>query len=233
MTVLVEACVGSLDEALAAEQGGADRLELCDNLDIGGTTPNRDLILEVKRRVDIPVSMMVRPRGGPFVFTTAEIDLMRRDMDMVRELGADAVVIGVLNTRGGIDGTYTRELVARAESTPVTVHRAFDCVSDQAAALEVLIEAGVSRVLTGGGPGTALDGADALRALVQGAKGRLSIMAGGTVRGENVARIVQRSGVHEVHARCELHPHRIRAIVDALKGMSGPTDSASSDYSRG
>jgi copper homeostasis protein len=233
MKVFVEACVGSIEEALAAEEGGADRLELCDNLDVGGTTPNRALILEVKQRVSIPVAIMVRPRGGPFVFTLAEVDSMRRDMDMVRELGADAVVIGLLNTHGAIDAPHTRELVARADGTPVTVHRAFDGVSDQMAALDVLAEAGVSRVLTGGGPGSALDGVDTLRALVGRAGGRISIMAGGTVRAENVARIVRRSGVHEVHARCERDPQRIRGIVDALSRLNDLRDLAPSDYSRG
>lgn len=233
MKVLVEACVGSIEEALAAEQGGADRLELCDNLDVGGTTPNRELALEVKRRVGIPVAMMVRPRGGPFSFTVAEVESMRRDLDMVRELGADAIVIGLLDTHGAIDAPHTRELVARAAGTPVTVHRAFDGVSDQMAALDVLIEAGVSRVLTGGGSGTALDGADTLRALVGHAGGRISIMAGGKVRGDNVARIVQRSGVHEVHSRGEANPQRVRAIVDALARLSDITDLAPSDYSRG
>jgi copper homeostasis protein len=229
MKVLVEACVGSIEEAIAAEQGGADRLELCDSLDVGGTTPNRALIAEVKRRVRIPVAMMVRPRGGSFVFSPAEVDAMRRDMDNVRELGADVVVIGLINTDGAIDERHTRELVNRAEGTPVTVHRAFDHTTDLAAALDALIDAGVSRVLTGGGPGTALDGVDALKALMDRADGRISIMPGGKLRGDNAARIVDRSGVHEVHARCERDPQRIRDIVDALAARGR----ASTDYSRG
>jgi copper homeostasis protein len=193
---------------------------LCDNLDVAGTTPTRALILEVKRRVGIPVAMMVRPRGGSFVFSAAEVDSMRRDVDMVRELGADVVVIGLLNTDGTIDEAHTRELVRRAGRTPVTVHLAFDGVPDQMRGLDVLVDAGVSRVLTSGGPGTALAGADQLRRLVDHARGRISIMAGGKVRGENVAEIVRRSGVREAHARCERDAQRIRAIVDALAGVT-------------
>lgn len=215
MSVLVEGCVGSIDEALAAEQGGADRLELCDALDVGGTTPGRALAIEVKRRVKIPVAMMVRPRGGSFVFSARELDETRRDLDAVRELGADVVVLGLLRDDGAIDATHTAELVRRAAGTPVTFHLAFDRVPDQFRALDTLVDAGVARVLTSGGSGTALAGVDRLRQLVDYADGRIAIMAGGRVRGEN-ASVVARSGVREVHARCERDPQRIRAIVDAL-----------------
>lgn len=216
MTVLVEACVGSLDEALAAEQGGAQRLELCDNLAVGGTTPSVALMTEVKRRVRIPVAMMVRPRGGSFVYSASELDSMRRDVDVVREHGADVVVIGVLDSAGEVDQRFTRELVDRAAGTPVTFHRAFDAAADLPRALQALMDAGVSRVLTGGGPGTALQGVDMLASFVRQANGRISIMPGGKVRAENVAEVVVRSGATEVHARCELDPLRIREIVDSL-----------------
>lgn len=219
MTVLVEGCVGSLEESLAAEAGGASRLELCDNLDVGGTTPNRELALEVKRRVQIPAAMMVRPRGGSFVFTAAEIDETRRDLDRVLEYGADVVVLGLLASDGSIDVPHTRELAKRAGATPVTVHLAFDQVPDQLRALDTLVDLGVARVLTSGAGGTALEGADQLQRLVDHADGRIAIMAGGKVRGGNVAEIVRRSGVREVHARCERDPSRIRDIVDALTGM--------------
>lgn len=213
---LIEACVGSLAEALAAEQGGADRLELCDRLDVGGITPIVSLIDEVKRRCRIPVSVMIRPRGGPFVHTAAELDRMRCDIDVAREHGADMLVIGILDARAQVDAAHTRELVELAGTTPVTFHRAFDEVDDQAAALETLISAGVSRVLTGGGPAPAIDGAPRLSQLVAQANGRIMIMAGGGVRGHNVRAIVDQSGVREVHARCELDPRRISNIVDAL-----------------
>lgn len=216
---LIEACVESVDEALAAEQGGAHRLELCDRLDVGGTTPSLELLDEVKRRVRIPVSVMIRPRGGVFVYTPGEVEQMRGDIGVARAHGADMLVIGVLDERGLVHAPVVRDLVERAGSTPVTFHRAFDEISDQASALETLIDAGVSRVLTGGGPHAAIDGANRLAQLAQQSAGRITIMAGGSVRAHNVRAIVDRSGVTEVHARCERDPKRISDIVAALAAM--------------
>jgi copper homeostasis protein len=125
-------------------------------------------------------------------------------------------VIGILDERGNVDQAHTRELVARAAGTPVTFHRAFDEVRDQSAALEALVDAGIARVLTGGGPGPAIDGVDRLSELVTQSAGRIVIMAGGKVRGHSARAIVANSGVSEVHARCELDPARIREIADAL-----------------
>lgn len=213
---LIEACVGSIDEALAAEQGGAHRLELCDRLDVGGTTPSVELLDEVKRRVRIPVSVMIRPRGGAFVHTPNEVEQMGCEIGVARAHGADMLVIGVLDARGSVDTSVVRDLVERAGSTPVTFHRAFDEISDQASALESLIDAGIARVLTGGGPHAAADGVDRLAQLVEQSAGRITIMAGGAVRGHNVRAIVDRSGVTEVHARCEREPRRIGDIVAAL-----------------
>jgi copper homeostasis protein len=214
---LVEACVGSLAEAITAEQAGANRLELCDRLDVGGTTPSASLIDEVKRRVRIPVAVMIRPRGGAFVHTAAELEQMCSDIDMARAHAADLLVIGVLDTRGRVDASRTRELVERAGSTPVTFHRAFDEVEDYAKALETLIDTGISRVLTGGGPASAIEGVGRLARLVSQSAGRIEIMAGGKVRRHNVRAIVDESGVREVHARSELDPARIRDIVAALE----------------
>jgi copper homeostasis protein len=151
-------------------------------------------------------------------------------MDVVRELGADVVVLGLLNDDDTIDETRTAELVRRAENTPVTFHLAFDRVPDQFRALDTLIDLGVTRVLTSGASPTALAGVDRRRRRVDHADGRISIMAGGRVRGENAAVVARDSGVREVHARCERDPQRIRAIVDALAAVTGR---ASSDYSRG
>lgn len=215
-SVLVEACVESLEEALTAERAGADRLELCDNLAVGGTTPRAALLAAVKQQVRIPVAVMVRPRGGSFVFSRVEVDSMHRDIAMAQSLGADALVIGVLDAAGRVDAGLTRSLVARAKGIPVTFHRAFDEVTNQRAALDALIGAGVSRVLTSGGAATAIEGADALAELVRRAAGRIGIMAGGKVRGVNVRELVTRSGVEEVHARSELDESRIRDIIKAL-----------------
>jgi len=214
--VLVEACVESLEEALAAERGGARRLELCANMDVGGTTPSAELFRAVRARVRIPIAMMIRPRGGPFTYSNAELESMRRDLDLAGELGADVAVIGVLDDDRRVDSARTRELVARAATMPVTFHKAFDVVADQKGDLDVLIDAGVARVLTSGGADTAIEGADALTRLVDRAAGRIAIMPGGKVRGNNVREIVERTGVGEVHARCNSDEARIREIIAAL-----------------
>src|SRR5262245_44918696 len=221
--MLVEACVESLEEALAAERGGAKRLELCANMDVGGTTPSPELFRAVRARVGIPIAMMIRPRGGSFVYSNAELESMRRDLAIAVQLGADVAVIGVLDAHGRVDAARTRDLVARAGSMPVTFHKAFDVVRDQERDLEVLIDAGVARVLTSGGAETAIEGADALTRLVDRAAGRITIMPGGKVRGNNVREIVERTGAREVHARCNTDESRIREIVFAVERMSGGT----------
>lgn len=217
MTVLVEGCVDSVESAIAAEKGGAGRLELCAQLDVGGTTPSADLITAVKKAVHIPVFVMIRPRGGSFVYTAAEVDQMRKSIDAVLNLGADGLVIGALNDMGDVNRALTRELVERAAFHPVTFHRAFDEARSQATALEAIVEAGVDRVLTGGGPGTAVEGVDMLRDLVYEALGRITIMAGGKVRADNARSLVDQTGVAELHARCELDPTRISGIVAAVR----------------
>ena len=217
--VTVEACVDSIESAVAAARGGADRLELCADLAVGGTTPSLELFAAVKSRVAIPICVMIRPRGGVFVHTESELDAMRHAVDTFVEAGADGIVTGILTPDDRIDVKWTRELVGRAGALPVTFHRAFDLVPDQPRALDALRDCGVRRVLTGGGPSTALKGLDRLAALVglveRGGDG-LAVMAGGHVRGENVAMIVARTGVREVHARCELDADRIAGLKRAL-----------------
>jgi copper homeostasis protein len=214
--IAIEGCVDSVEAALAAEQGGASRLELCDNLSVGGTTPSAELVAAVTARVGIPVFVMIRPRAGIYVNTEPELEHMRRDIDALARLGADGIVFGVLDARGQIDAGRTRELVDRARPLPVTIHRAFDVVPDLLAAAATLIECGVRRVLTAGGPASAVDGLETLAALVEHAGDHLAIMAGGGVRGHNAREIVTQSGVREVHARCELDPERIRGIRAVL-----------------
>jgi copper homeostasis protein len=199
--ILVEACVDSVASSLAAERGGARRVELCDALFDGGTTPSAGMIAACKATVSIPVFVMIRPRGGSFVFSDAERDVMRRDVVVARELGADGVVIGGLRPDGTIDRVLVRELVEAAHGLPVTFHRAFDLTPDFPAALELLVDAGVQRILTAGGASTAAEGATALANLVRQADARVVVMAGGGVREENVRRLVSVSGVTEVHVR--------------------------------
>lgn len=199
--VLVEACVDSVASSIAAERGGAHRLELCDALFDGGTTPSAGMIAACKAAVSIPVFVIIRPRGGGFVYSDAERDVMRRDIVVARELGADGVVIGGLRRDGSIDLDLVRCLVDTADELPVTFHRAFDATPDLEASLESLADRGVARILTAGGAATAAEGASALARLVRQAGTRLVVMAGGGVRDENVSKLLSLSGVREVHVR--------------------------------
>lgn len=201
MSVLVEACVDSVASSLAAERGGAGRLELCDNLYDGGTTPSAGMISAVKAAVRIPVFVIIRPRGGGFVYTREEIGVMRLDIEAARMLGADGVVVGTLAKDARIDADQLETLVEAARDLPVTFHRAFDLARDQEQALEALMQRRVSRVLTSGGAARALDGVRAIASLVKRAAGQIGVMAGGGLREDNVQEIVQRTGVSEVHVR--------------------------------
>jgi copper homeostasis protein len=176
-------------------------LELCDALFDGGTTPSAGMIAACKDAVSIPVFVMIRPRGGGFVYSDAERDVMRRDVVAARELGADGVVIGGLRLDGIVDVALVRFLVEAARGLPVTFHRAFDLTPDLAASLASLADAGVQRILTAGGASTAAEGATALADLVRQAGSRLVVMAGGGVREDNVRSLVSVSAVREVHVR--------------------------------
>ena len=199
--MLVEACVDTVASALAAEAGGAGRVELCANLVEGGTTPSAGTIALARERLAIPLFVLVRPRGGDFLHDADEVETMRRDVEAARRLGADGVVIGALTADGQVDAATTRLLVDAARPMRVTFHRAFDAARDPAEALEALVALGVDRVLTSGGAPSALDGAAALGALVRQAAGRLTILAGGGLTPATVGAVVAASGVREVHVR--------------------------------
>ena len=199
--ITIEAAVESVESAVAAEREGAGRIELCANLGVGGTTPTADLIAAVLEKTQLPVFVMIRPRGGSFVYSTAEIAEMTRDIERARTMGIGGLVTGVLEPDGGVDVDRTRSLVESAAGLPVTFHRAFDRVRNLPDALEQLVEIGVTRVLTSGGAPTAVDGASAIAALVAQARGRIVILAGGGVREHNVRDIVAQTGVGEVHSR--------------------------------
>jgi copper homeostasis protein len=216
MTILIEAAVESLDDALAAIAGGADRLELCDDLDAGGTTPSRALVATVLARAEVPVVVMIRPRRGDFVYSGTELARMRDDLAHAADAGAAGVVLGVLDSSGGVDGAATRELVVAAGGLPVTFHRAIDETADVLAAIDTVASLGVARVLSSGAANTALQGADTLAAMTARAGDSLRVVAGGGVRAHNVVELVRRSRVREVHARCGGDASRIRALRDAL-----------------
>jgi len=216
VNILVEGCVETIEECINAKRGGARRLELCDRLDVGGTTPSAALIESVQRNVGLPIMAMVRPRGGSFVHTAAELDQMRRDLDMVLSKNVEGVVIGILDDRNRVETKRTAEFVRLAGNTPVTFHKAFDVIDDLSSALDDLMACGIKRLLTSGGKPTAAEGIEKLAMLVERSAGRIEIMAGGKVRGSNVRAIVEGAGLGEVHARVGGDETQIRSIVDAL-----------------
>jgi copper homeostasis protein len=193
--------VDTLRSAIIAERAGAARVELCANLYDGGTTPSAGLIDAVKSRVRVPVFVLIRPRGGGFVYSGDETEVMRRDVEVARDRGADGIVMGALDANGGVDVGITRALSTAARGLPVTFHRAFDSAHDLAESLDVLIDLGVARVLTSGGTDRALEGADCIARLVEQADDRITVMAGGGIREDNVREVIARTGVTEVHAR--------------------------------
>jgi copper homeostasis protein len=197
---LLEVCVDSVEGALAAERGGAARIELCAGLVEGGTTPSLGLIRAVRARVRFPVVVLLRPRAGDFLYSDAEREALADDLGHAREAGAWGVALGLLAEDGDVDVERTRELVRRARPMAVTFHRAFDLVRDPHAALEDLVRAGVDRVLTSGQERAAPVGAALLRELVARAGDRIVVMAGAGVRAENVRALVEATGVREVHA---------------------------------
>ena len=199
--ILVEACVDSVEGAIAAQAGGAGRVELCDNLLEGGTTPSAGTIAVARERLTIPLFVLVRPRGGDFLYSEAELNVMRRDIELARSLGADGVVIGALTADGDVDVPRTRELAALARPMRVTFHRAFDLTRDPAASLDAVAAAGADRVLTSGAAPTALEGLATIAALVRQAAGRFTILAGGGITDESAPRVVRDTGVREVHVR--------------------------------
>jgi copper homeostasis protein len=195
----IEICVDSVEGAMAAERGGADRVELCDNLMEGGTTPSAGCVKLARRSVRLGIQMMIRPRGGDFLYSDMELNVMREDIRMAKDLGADGVVIGCLNESGEIDCERTAELTKLARPLNVTFHRAFDMCRDPRRALEELIELGIERVLSSGQEATATEGLDLLRELQQQSAGRIIVMPGGGLTVHNVRRIAEAIGAGEVH----------------------------------
>jgi copper homeostasis protein len=184
---------------MAAERGGADRVELCAGLPEGGTTPSAGMIAAVRRRISIGLHVMIRPRGGDFCYTTDEFSIMQRDILIAKQLGANAVVLGVLDADGNVDKEKMRQLVELARPLKVTCHRAVDMSRDLLGAAHDLIDAGVQRILTSGGENTAIAGILAIAQLVQAVQGRIPIMACGEISSSNVQRIVEQTNVREIH----------------------------------
>lgn len=196
---LLELCVESLGAAQAAEAGGANRIELCTDLRVGGVTPPIELTEEVVRSLAIPVHVLIRARGGDFVFSAREFDQMRRQIEQVKAAGAAGVAIGVLLPDGRVDVERSRELADLARPMKVTFHRAFDETPDLSEALEAVIGSGADCLLTSGGAPEVQTGAQSIAQLCREACGRLDVMAGGGLKLANLADVLQRTGVRFLH----------------------------------
>ena len=198
--IIYEVVTEDVAGVLAAEAGGAHRIEFCSALDVGGLTPSIGLVQEaLRRREHIQLMVMVRPRAGDFCYTDTEFATMLSDIDAIKATGAEGVVFGILNTDGTVDAERTNQLVLRARPMLVTFHRAFDMTVDPYDALEVLIDVGIDRVLTSGQEATAIKGMACIQKLVKQADGRITILAVSGIRPANVQKLVVQTGVQEVH----------------------------------
>jgi copper homeostasis protein len=213
MPRLAEICVQGVESALAAWRGGADRIELCEDLKVGGVTPSLGAITLACSRLTIPVHVLVRPRGGDFRYTDAEFDVMRMDVDALKTLGASGVVLGLLNADGTLDRERIARLVDCARPMAVTFHKAFDDCRDPEEALEQLIDLGIERVLTSGKSQSAIDGLPLLTRLVQHASGRITILAGGGIALSDVPPLLH-AGLTEIHVGSSVC---IEGKTDAVK----------------
>ena len=195
---IVEVCAFSLESCIAAEKGGAKRIELCSSIHEGGTTPSAGLIQLAKQRVSIEIYAMIRPRGGDFCYSNDEISVMEADIRMVKQCGCEGVVLGILQKDGRVNVSQTKALVALAKPMQVTFHRAIDMTPNYLQALEDIIETGCHRILTSGQKNTALEGMEAIEILVNQAKGRIEIMAGSGINAYN-AKLLLHTGVNALH----------------------------------
>jgi len=215
-----EVCVESADGVRAAVAAGADRVELCADLSVGGVTPSRGTIeAAVSAAGLLPVHVLIRPRVGDFVYTEAELAVMVASIGAARRAGAAGLVIGALTTDGQVDRPACEALVAVSRPASVTFHRAFDETADPLAALDQLLALGADRLLTSGRSSDALAGAGVIAELVRRSAGRLSVMPGGGVTAANAAEIVRRTGARELHFSARPHPGDPPQLVDRIAAI--------------
>lgn len=198
--MILEIAANSVASALAAQQGGAGRVELCTALELGGLTPSHAQIALARERLQIPLYVLIRPRAGDFLYSELECETMQRDIETCASLGCDGVVLGVLDADGNVDIARCRTLIAAAGKLGVTFHRAFDLSNDPAQALEDIVTLGCERILTSGAQASALDGAALIRELVVQAAGRVAVMPGAGVTAQNIAALATATGAHQFHA---------------------------------
>lgn len=233
--MLLEICVDSLESAAAAIRGGANRLEVCGALSVGGITPSAGLISAIQRQSNIDLSILIRPRAGDFLSTDDEFLTMQQDIRFAKHMGASSVALGILDVDGNIDIQRTQVLVDLARPMKVTIHRAFDMTPDPFIALEQCIACGADRILTSGGAASAEDSLEILSSLCIRAKDRIGIMPGGGIRINNIGRIAQQTQAREFHAgmRTILPSNaRYRKAAVFLGKAAENTESYDQEYSR-
>ncbi|KZC17286.1 copper homeostasis protein CutC [Rhodanobacter sp. FW510-R12] len=220
--MMLEIAANSVASALAAQEGGAGRVELCTALELGGLTPSHAQIALARERLRIPLYVLIRPRAGDFLYSELECEAMQRDIETCVALGCDGVVFGVLDADGDVDMARCCTLVAAAGKLGVTFHRAFDMSRDPVRALEDIVALGCERVLTSGARASAVEGAALIRELVAQAGGRLAVMPGAGVTAQNVAALAATTGAREFHAsaKCRLPSgmRRARAVSSEMEG---------------
>lgn len=200
--MLIEVCANSVESAIAAAKGGAMRVELCENLWEGGTTPSHASIEIARESINIDLNVLIRPRGGDFLYSELEYEIICRDIFHAKHLGADGIVVGMLNPDGSIDIPRMEEIIDIAQPMSVTFHRAFDVLKDPVKSLEELISLGVDRVLTSGQKNTAIEGIGLLSELVKKANNRIIIMPGSGINLDNISELVMKTGAREFHSSC-------------------------------
>lgn len=199
MKKIVEVAADSVASAWAAEKGGAKRIELCENLPQGGVTPSYGKLLVVKEKCNLPINVLIRPRKGDFLYTSEELEVILKDVEICRELGMNGIVFGALTRDGNIDLEMTQLVFDCAKDMDFTFHRAFDLCQNPLEAIDQLKEMGIKRILTSGQKPTAPQGAENIASYIQAAKGAISFMVGGGVRPESVAPLLAIADIHEFH----------------------------------
>ncbi|RFS24842.1 copper homeostasis protein CutC [Chitinophaga silvatica] len=205
MAFTLEICAGSVASCLAAQNGGANRIELCDNLLEGGTTPSYGTIALAREKTQIALYPIIRPRGGDFLYSDLEFETMIKDIELCKQLGCNGVVAGILTADGRVDKVRCKVLTTVAAPLKVTFHRAFDMTDNPFEALEDIIALGFERILTSGGRNTALEGATLLKDLLIRANDRIAIMAGSGVRSGNIEQLIKSTGITEYHTSAKAY----------------------------
>ncbi len=225
MNVVFEIVSYTIESALKAQEGGADRIELCDNPGAGGTTPSAGMVAQVRQHLSIDLVVMIRPRGGDFLYSLDEYHAMRKDIEMCKRASADGVVLGILKADGTLDKERCRKLIELARPMKVTCHRAFDMTRDPLVALEDCIDVGFDRILTSGQQSEASNGMELIKTLVQQANGRIVVMPGGGVNENTVAEILSKTGASEIHfSAATVRESNMQFRNNQITGLGSETD---------